>query len=81
MPPATTAPIAAVKYGVSAKLPTATLHKWLRDMFLIREFAHCNGLLWRDKLGQISLAVTTLFWGAGAIEKETYARKNRLAIP
>src|SRR5262249_55717939 len=23
-------------------------------------------LLWRDKLGQISLAVTTLFWGAGA---------------
>jgi hypothetical protein len=23
--------------------------------------------LWRDKLGQISLAVTTLFWGAGAV--------------
>ena len=23
-------------------------------------------LLWTDKLGQISLAVTTLFWGAGA---------------
>jgi hypothetical protein len=23
-------------------------------------------LLWRDKLGQISLGVTTLFWGAGA---------------
>src|SRR5258708_5386102 len=35
-------------------------------MFLIREFAHCNALLWRDKLGQISLATTTLFWGAGA---------------
>jgi hypothetical protein len=35
-------------------------------LFLIREFAHCNGLLWRDKLGQISLATTTLFWGAGA---------------
>jgi MFS family permease len=35
-------------------------------MFLIREFAHCNTLLWRDKLGQISLATTTLFWGAGA---------------
>jgi LPLT family lysophospholipid transporter-like MFS transporter len=34
--------------------------------FLIREFAHCNALLWRDKLGQISLATTTLFWGAGA---------------
>src|SRR5438045_1341613 len=35
-------------------------------MFLIREFAHCNALLWRDKLGQISLWTTTLFWGAGA---------------
>jgi hypothetical protein len=34
--------------------------------FLIREFMHCNALLWRDKLGQISLATTTLFWGAGA---------------
>ena len=34
--------------------------------YLIREFAHCNALLWRDRLGQISLATTTLFWGAGA---------------
>jgi len=33
---------------------------------LIREFSHCVYLLWRDKLGQISLATTTLFWGAGA---------------
>src|SRR5262252_2033120 len=35
-------------------------------IFLMREFAHCNALLWRDRLGQISLATTTLFWGAGA---------------
>ena len=34
--------------------------------YLIHEFNHCLTLLWRDKLGQISLAVTTLFWGAGA---------------
>src|SRR5438132_11521950 len=33
--------------------------------YLIREFAHCNALLWRDRLGQISLATTTMFWGAG----------------
>ena len=33
---------------------------------LIRDFAHCSTILWKDKLGQISLAVTTLFWGAGA---------------
>ena len=32
----------------------------------LRDFAHCVDSLWRDKLGQISLAVTTLFWGAGA---------------
>ena len=35
-------------------------------VFLIREFGHCCALLWHDKLGQISLATTTLFWGAGA---------------
>ena len=34
--------------------------------FLFHEFSHCVKLLWTDKLGQISLAVTTLFWGAGA---------------
>ena len=33
---------------------------------LIIDFAQCFTTLWRDKLGQISLAVTTLFWGAGA---------------
>lgn len=35
-------------------------------LFLVREFAHCVKLLWSDKLGQVSLATTTLFWGAGA---------------
>ncbi|HLU77155.1 MAG TPA: lysophospholipid transporter LplT [Burkholderiales bacterium] len=35
-------------------------------VYLVRDFAHCFHLLWRDKLGQISLATTTLFWGAGA---------------
>jgi hypothetical protein len=33
---------------------------------LIKDFAHCFRTLWNDRLGQISLAVTTLFWGAGA---------------
>jgi len=33
---------------------------------LITDFADCFTTLWNDKLGQISLAVTTLFWGAGA---------------
>lgn len=33
---------------------------------LVKAFAGYVKILWRDKLGQISLAVTTLFWGAGA---------------
>ncbi len=33
---------------------------------MIKGFAHSCSLLWKDKLGQISLSVTTLFWGAGA---------------
>jgi MFS family permease len=35
-------------------------------METVRDFARCCRRLWTDKLGQISLAVTTLFWGAGA---------------
>lgn len=30
---------------------------------LVRDFSACNARLWSDKLGQISLATTTLFWG------------------
>lgn len=33
---------------------------------LVTDFGHCFRTLWADKLGQITLAVTTLFWGAGA---------------
>jgi MFS family permease len=33
---------------------------------LIKAFAGYTKVLWTDKLGQISLGVTTLFWGAGA---------------
>jgi MFS family permease len=32
----------------------------------MKDFWRCVVHLWRDHLGQISLAVTTLFWGAGA---------------
>jgi len=35
-------------------------------IFLAKDFWHCFKLLWKDPLGQVSLAVTTLFWGAGA---------------
>ena len=30
---------------------------------LVRDFSRCNSRLWADKLGQITLATTTLLWG------------------
>lgn len=47
---------------------TGVDHKPLKNnpLYLVHDFNHCLKLLWRDRLGQISLAVTTLFWGAGA---------------
>jgi MFS family permease len=41
-------------------------HQERNPIKLIADFAECSSTLWKDKLGQISLAVTTLFWGAGA---------------
>jgi MFS transporter, LPLT family, lysophospholipid transporter len=32
---------------------------------LARDFGQCNSRLWADKLGQITLATTTIFWGVG----------------
>ncbi|CAN7178923.1 lysophospholipid transporter LplT [Variovorax sp. LjRoot290] len=41
-------------------------HGFVRNLAaLLPDFWHCNSRLWRDKLGQISLSTTTLFWGAG----------------
>ncbi|HNS58289.1 MAG TPA: lysophospholipid transporter LplT, partial [Nitrosomonas europaea] len=60
-------------YGIAAVtnlfIPdTGIDHRILKKnpIFLFHDFVHCVKLLWFDKLGQISLAVTTLFWGAGA---------------
>lgn len=41
-------------------------HQERNPIRLVADFAGCFTTLWKDKLGQISLAVTTLFWGAGA---------------
>jgi len=41
-------------------------HQERNPVRLFVDFARCFRILWTDKLGQISLAVTTLFWGAGA---------------
>ena len=72
-PPEAAIGVIAVFYGVAALfnwfIPnTGVDHRVVNrnPLALIRDFLHCNRLLWRDRLGQISLATTTLFWGAGA---------------
>jgi len=61
---------------------TGVDHKPLKrnPIFLFHEFNHCLKLLWRDKLGQISLAVTTLFWGAGATLQFIVLEWSRTAL-
>ena len=49
-------PATHVKYPTQQKNPAE----------LVRRFSVYVRVLWQDRLGQISLAVTTLFWGAGA---------------
>ncbi|QJQ04912.1 lysophospholipid transporter LplT [Undibacterium piscinae] len=41
-------------------------HQQRNPIKLVTDFACCFRTLWADKLGQISLSVTTLFWAAGA---------------
>jgi MFS transporter, LPLT family, lysophospholipid transporter len=47
------------KLPIEHELPNTNL------IFLWTDFWRCFLLLWRDPLGQVSLAVTSLFWGAG----------------
>ncbi|MBN9426136.1 MAG: lysophospholipid transporter LplT [Burkholderiales bacterium] len=65
--------VIALVYGLAAlfnlKIPDTGARYRAQErnpLRLMREFAGCCRILWKDKLGQISLAVTTLFWGAGA---------------
>jgi MFS transporter, LPLT family, lysophospholipid transporter len=47
------------RVAIDHKLPKKT------PAYILHDFWHSFRLLWRDPLGQVSLAVTTLFWGAG----------------
>ena len=38
-------------------------------LFILHDFGHSFLLLWKDPLGQVSLAVTTLYWGFGATQR------------
>ncbi|MDB5846635.1 MAG: lysophospholipid transporter LplT [Rhodoferax sp.] len=70
-----TAPAAAIAvlilvYAIAAWFNTRIPHTGVEmrpmpknTLALLPDFWRCNSRLWRDKLGQISLATTTLFWG------------------
>jgi MFS family permease len=51
--------------GFNLRIPRteAALMPMDQPFALVRDFSQCNAKLWADKLGQISLATTTLFWG------------------
>jgi MFS transporter, LPLT family, lysophospholipid transporter len=56
--------VAAALFNLYIPRTEAPLQPLARNpAFLVRDFSHCNARLWSDKLGQISLATTTLFWG------------------
>jgi MFS family permease len=48
------------KLPIEQKLQSKSL------FYMMKDFWHAFITLWKDPLGQVSLAVTTLFWGAGA---------------
>ncbi len=55
--------IVAALFNLKIPRTEADLLPMDRPWALVRDFSQCNARLWADKLGQISLATTTLFWG------------------
>ncbi len=49
--------------AINLRIPHTGVAMRRMRSYALREFRVCNRRLWRDRLGQISLAVTTLFWG------------------
>src|SRR6478752_5860175 len=69
-PPEAAIAILIVVYAIAAWFNTRIPHTGVemrpipKNMLeLVPDFWSCNGRLWQDRLGQISLATTTLFWG------------------
>jgi len=58
--------IAAIFNRYIPDVPTYHKLKKRNPLFLIKDFLTSYKKLWSDPLGQLSLTITTLFWGAGA---------------
>ena len=55
--------VIAALFNLNIPRTQAPLQPMTGLISLVRDFSHCNARLWHDKLGQISLATTTLLWG------------------
>ncbi len=55
--------LVAAVFNLHIPRTDAALLPMERPLALVRDFSQCNARLWADKLGQISLSTTTLFWG------------------
>ncbi|WP_082160942.1 MULTISPECIES: lysophospholipid transporter LplT [Burkholderia] len=59
--------VVAAVFNLGIKSTGAEYSRQLHSpIALVREFSDCFLVLWKDRLAQISLAMTTLFWGVGA---------------
>jgi len=57
---------AILNYGIP-HVNVQYVQQSMRPVALFKNFFESNQILWKDPVGQISLAVTTLFWGIGAV--------------
>jgi MFS transporter, LPLT family, lysophospholipid transporter len=56
--------VIAALFNLRIPRTSAPLQPMQRDLrALVQDFSRCNARLWADRLGQISLATTTLLWG------------------
>ncbi len=55
-------------------------HLHASPLATLKDFIRCAARLWFDKLGQVSLAVTTLFWGVGATLQFILIEWSRAAL-
>ncbi|MBY0411375.1 MAG: lysophospholipid transporter LplT [Burkholderiaceae bacterium] len=54
-------PLTGVEMRPMRQTPQSSV--WSSALALVPDFWACNRRLWKDRLGQISLSTTTLFWG------------------
>jgi MFS family permease len=57
---------ALLNYGIP-NVDIRYVQESMNPVALFKNFIHSNKILWTDPVGRISLAVTTLFWGIGAV--------------